>query len=229
MNGFLTAAPQAASFWAMLASGLLAFVSPCVLPMLPIYAVYLMGGTEDGHARWLLWRRCAGLLLGFVIPFVLLGAGAGLLGGLLANVDRGALDIASGVLMILFGLWMMDVFRIGFHMPGLGGEARMSGFFGSIVFGLLMAISWTPCMTPLLANALVLAASADGATMWTGVWMLTVFALGLSLPLVAVLLMYQWLKRWLGWLRERQAIIRRIGGGLMLLYGLYMVGKALLL
>ena len=148
-------------------------------------------------------------------------AGAGALGSLLKNTDRGTLDIVTGVLMLLFGVWMLDVIHIHLPaVPGLGGrQPSMNGFVGSFLFGLLIAISWTPCLTPVLANALVLAASADNATMWTGIVSLAVFALGLSLPMLAVMLMYQWLKGALGWLRNHQQIIRRIGGGLMIAYG----------
>ena len=224
-------APQAVSLWAMLGGGLLAFVSPCVLPMLPVYAMYLMGGNEDTGRGWkLVLRRCLGLLSGFVLLFTLMGAGAGALGGLLKNADRGTLNMASGALMIFFGLWMLDLFHIkGLVMPAWMGERqpRMNGFFGSFLFGLLIAVSWTPCLTPVLANALVLAASADGATMWTGIASLAVFALGLSLPMLAVMLLYQWLKAALGWVRMHQHIIRRAGGALMIAYGGYLVVTAL--
>ena len=214
MTGLFGAAPEPMSLWAMLGGGLLAFVSPCVLPMLPVYAMYLLGGTDAAPGRLRVLRRCLGLLCGFVLLFTLMGAGAGALGSLLKNTDRGTLDIVTGVLMLLFGVWMLDVIHIHLPaVPGLGGrQPSMNGFVGSFLFGLLIAISWTPCLTPVLANALVLAASADNATMWTGIVSLAVFALGLSLPMLAVMLMYQWLKGALGWLRNHQQIIRRIGG-----------------
>ena len=132
--------------------------------------------------------------------------------------------------MVLFGVWMLDVIRIHLPaVPGLSGkQPSMSGFWGSFLFGLLIAISWTPCLTPVLANALLLAASADNATMWTGIVSLAVFALGLSIPMLAVMLMYQWLKGALGWLRNHQLLIRRVGGGLMIAYGAYLVVRSLL-
>ena len=99
----------------------------------------------------------------------------------------------------------------------------MNGFFGSFLFGLVFASSWTPCLTPVLANALMLAASANNATMWTGIVSLAVFALGLCLPMLIVMLLYQWLKGVLGWLRTHQQIIRRIAGAAMILYGLYQI------
>lgn len=233
MTPIVSFAPEAVSLWAMLGGGLLAFVSPCVLPMLPVYAVYLMGGTEDGErtGRWTVIKRCLGLLSGFVLFYTLIGAGAGLLGSALKNADRGVLDIISGSLMVVFGLWMIDLFRFNLsHGSSIlnGSGARMSGFGGSFLFGLVMALSFTSCLTPVLANALVLAASADGATMWTGVASLAIFALGLCLPMLTVMLLYQWLKGALGWLKNHQTLIRRIGGGVMIVYGGYLILKSVI-
>lgn len=224
------AAPQAMSLWAMLGGGLLAFVSPCVLPMLPVYAMYLMGGEKEQRGRLAVLRRCAGLLCGFVLLFTLMGAGAGALGSLLKNADRGVLDRITGLFMLVFGLWMLDVLHPNLRMPGVLSRFHpaMSGFWGSFAFGLLIAVSWTPCLTPVLANALMLAASANNATMWTGIVSLAVFALGLCLPMLAVMLFYQWLKGALGWLRSRQQFIRRIAGAAMIVYGLYLLLRQLL-
>ena len=226
MNLFLTAAaPQPMSLWAMLGGGLLAFVSPCVLPMLPVYAMYLLGGEKQRSPWSVVARRCLGLLSGFVILFTLMGAGAGALGSLLKNTDRGVLDAVTGALMIVFGIWMLDIIHPNIPMPAVFSrfQPTMNGFFGSMAFGLLMALSWTPCLTPVLANALMLAASQVNATMWTGIISLAVFAVGLCLPMLAVMLFYQWLKGALGWLKNHQALIRKIAGGLMIVYGLYLI------
>ena len=226
MNLFQTAVqPEALSLWAMLGGGLVAFVSPCVLPMLPVYAMYLMGGEKERGSRITVLRRCLGLLCGFVLLFTLMGAGAGAVGAALKNMDRGVLNIITGAFMIVFGLWMLDVFHVNLSMPGLMGrfQPTMNGFWGSFLFGLLIAVSWTPCLTPVLANALMLAASQVNATMWTGIASLAVFALGLCLPMIAVLVFYQWLKGALGWLRTHQGLIRKAAGGLMILYGLYLI------
>ncbi len=223
------------TLWAMLGGGLLAFLSPCILPMLPVYAMYLLGGnTEAGEekAAWgLVLRRCLGLALSFIALFMVMGAGAGLLGSALKQADRGVLDMVSGALMVLFGLWMLDVF----HWKGFGGRGKaegqapaMSGFWGAFAMGIVLALSWTPCLSPVLSGALVLAASSEGATMWTGMGQLAVFALGLVLPMLAFMLLYQWLKGPMGWVRKHQGLLRRIGGGLMVAYGLYQLVTALL-
>jgi len=221
----LFGSPEPLSLWVMFTGGILAFVSPCVLPMLPVYTMYLMGGDKENRGRLAVLRRSIGLLCGFVLLFTLMGAGAGAIGSLLKNTDRGTLDAVTGALMIVFGLWMLDIFHLNMGMPAWMGsfQPTMSGFWGSFLFGLLIAISWTPCLTPVLANALMLAASADQATMWTGIVSLAVFALGLSLPMLCVMLLYQWLKGVLGWLRSHQRIIRRIAGAAMIVYGLYLI------
>lgn len=218
----------------MLGGGLLAFLSPCVLPMLPVYALYLLSGNAQGGEGRAAWKqvllRCLGLSASFVLLFTLIGAGAGLVGAALQKADRGVLNLISGALMLVFGLWTLNVFRI----PGLtifAGHSktspRMNGFWGAFAFGLLLALSWTPCMTPLLANALVLAASSENATMLTGMVHLAIFALGLCLPMLAFILLYQWLKAALTWLKTHQVLLRRIGGGLMVAYGLYLIVVAL--
>ena len=218
-------APEALSMWAMLGGGLLAFVSPCVLPMLPVYAMYLVGGQKESGGKLLLLRRCLGLAAGFVLLFTLMGAGAGAIGSMLKNADRGVLNIVTGAFMLVFGLWMLDIFHLNMGMPQWMGrfQPSMSGFWGSFAFGQLIAISWTPCLTPVLANALMLAASADNATMLTGIQSLAVFSLGLCLPMLLVMLLYQWLKGVLGWLRNHQQLIRRIAGAAMLVYGIYLI------
>ena len=223
-------APQTVSLWAMLGGGLLAFVSPCVLPMLPVYAMYLVGGEKESRGWNAVLRRCLGLLCGFVLLFTLMGAGAGALGSVLKNTDRGTLNVITGVFMLVFGMWMLDVLHPNVRMPGVMSRFHptMSGFWGSFAFGLLIAVSWTPCLTPVLANALMLAASANNATMWTGIVSLAVFALGLCLPMLAVMLFYQWLKGILGWLRTHQQLIRRAAGALMLVYGLYLIISSVL-
>ena len=219
----------------MLGNGLLAFLSPCVLPMLPVYALYLLGGNSDDSegrpARGLVLRRCLGLALGFVLFFTLMGAGAGLLGNALKQADRGVMNLVSGGLLVFFGLWMMAVFHLP-ALPHFGStglrKPELTGFWGAFAFGLLLVLSWAPCMTPLLANALVLAASAENATMYTGMAHLALFALGLCLPLLAFMLLYQWLKGALTWLKSRQQRLRRIGGLLMVGYGLYLIAATLL-
>ncbi len=233
MNLASVAALPQATLWAMFAGGLVAFLSPCVLPMLPVYTLYLVGeGSEsvDKRVAWLgVLRRSLGLLLGFVTLFTLIGAAAGLLGEAFRNIDRGTLNIITGVLMMVFGLWTADIL----HWRGVRAPAwtdkvviKPDGFFSAALFGIVIALSWTPCLTPILANALILAASSD--TVAQGMVSLAVFALGLSLPMLLLMVLYQGVKDVFRWLRDHQPLLRRIGGLLMIAYGLYLLISTLI-
>lgn len=219
----------------MLGGGLLAFLSPCVLPMLPVYALYLLGGNSgqgEGRAAWgLVLRRCLGLCVSFAVLFTVMGAGAGMIGSALQSLNRGILNMISGGLMIVFGLGMLGVYQsAGLRLLGDAKLRlpRMNGFWGAFAFGILLALSWTPCLTPLLGNALIMAASAENATMATGMVHLAIFALGLCLPMLLFMLLYEWLKGVLSWLKRRQMLLRRVGGGLMVAYGGYLILAAAL-
>ena len=228
MNLNLAAMVPQTTLWATFIGGLVAFLSPCVLPMLPVYTLYLVGegsDSADKRAAWLgVLRRSLGLLAGFVTLFTLIGAGAGLIGGALKNIDRGTLNIVTGVLMILFGAWTADFL----HWKGISApkwadkiNIKPDGFFSAALFGIIIALSWTPCLTPILANALILAASSE--TVGSGMIALAFFALGLALPMILFIVMYQWLKDLFGWLRNHQPLLRRIGGLMMIAYGVYLI------
>jgi len=201
--------------------------------MLPVYALYLAGGSSSGDESRPKWRlltlRSLGLSAGFILLFTLMGAGAGWIGGALKYADQSWIRLVCGLLMLIFGLWML--FNI--HWAGIRifrrknaknrNSPRIGGFWNSFAFGLILALSWTPCMTPLLSAALVLAASAENATMLTGMAHLAFFALGLCIPMLLCLLLYGWLSGALAWIKKRQQWIRRAGGGLTAAYGLYLV------
>ncbi|NLI20702.1 MAG: cytochrome c biogenesis protein CcdA [Clostridiales bacterium] len=233
MSAAFAASAAPLTFWALFGGGLIAFLSPCVLPMLPVYALYLVGEGSDEADRRAAWRgvlkRSLGLLAGFVTLFTLLGAGAGLIGGFFQQLDRGTLNLATGALMIVFGLWTADFFHWkGVRAPRWADryKGKPAGFFSSALFGVVIALSWTPCLTPILANALILAASS--ATVGVGMLSLAVFALGLALPMLLFMVLYQGLKDVFGWLRDHQPLLRRIGGLLMIAYGLYTIVATLL-
>jgi cytochrome c-type biogenesis protein len=101
------------------------------------------------------------------------------------------------------------------------GSLRPNGFFSALLFGIVISLSWTPCLTPILANALILAASS--ATISTGMLSLAVFALGLAVPMLVFIVLYHFLKNAFAWLRDHQRLLRRIGGILMVVYGIYLI------
>ena len=213
----------------MIGSGLLSFLSPCILPMLPVYATYLLGSGSREESVKAVILRALGLMTGFLIFFTLIGAGAGAVGGALGNVDKYTLQIISGALMIVLALMLLELIP-GLPAPGVGGtKARMEGFFGSLGFGVVLALSWTPCLTPLLANALLLVTLSDQATVLTGMGYLALYALGLCLPMMLFLFLYRWLGGALRWLRKAQPVIRRIAGDALFALGLWYIVSATVL
>ncbi|MBF0110970.1 MAG: cytochrome c biogenesis protein CcdA [Magnetococcales bacterium] len=172
------------------AAGFLSFVSPCVLPLVPAYISYMSGVSVDG----LRGREGnspglrAGItslffVLGFSTVFILMGASATVLGGLLQSNIR-ILSQVGGILIILFGLHTMGVFRIGL----LNMEARFNdigkpaGLLGAYVIGLAFAFGWTPCVGPILAAILALAGGRD--SIGEGIALLAAYSAGLGLPFV---------------------------------------------
>ncbi|MBF0148244.1 MAG: cytochrome c biogenesis protein CcdA [Magnetococcales bacterium] len=178
------------SFATAVAAGFLSFISPCVLPLVPAYISYMSGisveGLRDpGDAR-LGWR--AGItslffVLGFSTVFILMGASATALGSLLQSHVH-ILSKVGGVLIVLFGLHAMGVFRIGL----LNLEARFNevkkpaGLMGAYVIGLAFAFGWTPCVGPILAAILALAGGRE--SIWEGIALLASYSAGLGLPFI---------------------------------------------
>ena len=213
------------SFAAALFGGLISFLSPCVLPLVPPYLSYLAGVTLDEmQARddWAVRRRAilTALLFvaGFTTVFVLLGATASALG----NVVRqhiGLLSTLAGVAIIVMGLHFMGLFRIGF----LYREARLSptksvGVSGAYVMGLAFAFGWTPCIGPILAA--ILAVAASEATVTKGAGLLAVYSIGLGVPFLIAAFAVEPFAKFLTRFKGHLAHVERAMGGLLVLTGL---------
>jgi cytochrome c-type biogenesis protein len=211
-------------------AGLLSFLSPCVLPLVPSYLAYVGGSSAETASRAarrrVTLRNSLLFILGFSLIFILLGASASALGGLLRD-NRAWLMTIGGVLVLLFGLMMLGVFKL----PFLYREARLS-FRGSsstpagaLLLGMAFAAGWTPCIGPVLGAILTFAAAAS--TLTHGVALLTIYALGLAIPfflaalaLESFLHFSQGFRRYLPWV-ERSAGALLVIAGLLLITGSY--------
>lgn len=173
-------------------AGLVSFLSPCVLPLVPPYLGYLSGTTIEemtGRDRIdaQLWRRVvlASLLfvLGFTTVFVALGAGASVLGQWV-QANKGHLSLIAGIIIIAFGLHFLGLLRVPMLYREARFHARMHGasLAGAYLMGLAFAFGWTPCIGPVLATVLTLAASEE--SLGAGVRLLLVYSLGLGVPFV---------------------------------------------
>ncbi|KMO42978.1 cytochrome C biogenesis protein [Methylobacterium variabile] len=207
---------------AAFAAGAASFLSPCVLPLVPGYVSYVAGQSaagERGSLRTLGLSLC--FVLGFTTVFVAFGAGASAVGfALLAH--REALNLASGLLVILFGLFTAGLLRPAWLQGELRwhGDPPGRGPVAAYLLGMTFAFGWTPCIGPVLGAILaVTASSASGK----GVVLLTVYSLGLGVPFVAAALFLSGFVARLRTLRWVGRALQVAGGGVMVAMGLLMV------
>ena len=206
-------------------AGLLSFLSPCVLPLVPSYLGFLTGMTDPEEFAG---RRPAALghalcfVLGFSLVFILLGASATALGRAL-NFYQIWLQRIGGALVIIFGLYCLDLFRI----PWMDREARVQletkpvGYLGSGLVGMAFAAGWTPCIGPILGGILGLAATQHD--LGRGVALLVAYSAGLAVPFLIAAVALQSFLDWFSRFRRHLLLVRRISGVLLILIGLLMV------
>ncbi len=209
--------------WSMLlsvfAEGVMAFLSPCILPMLPVYALYLAGDDATQSKKQLILNTLC-FVLGFTLVFMALGATATALGKLLqAHLDW--LMRIGGVVLILLGLHYIGVLRIGFLDRGghRGAPAHLTPT-KALVFGATFAITWTPCVGTFLGAALMQA--GQSASLWHGLGMLLCFSLGLGVPFSLVAIFYHKLSGTLGFIKRHLRVIQIVSGALLIAIGLMM-------
>ena len=216
------------SYAGALVAGILSFLSPCVLPLVPPYLCFLGGVTleqltDDQQPDPRLWRRVmfTALLfvLGFSTVFITLGATASLLGEMLAdNIDL--LSKIAGVIIILLGLHFLGVFKFAFLNRDVRfrGPARPIGWIGAYFIGLAFAFGWTPCVGPVLAAILMVAGGESSVNY--GVGLLAVYSLGLGLPFLLAAAMMKPFMALMVHFRKRMVWIERGIGALLVATGL---------
>tara|TARA_R110002051_G_scaffold298988_2_gene366036 strand:+ start:1159 stop:1902 length:744 start_codon:yes stop_codon:yes gene_type:complete len=213
------------------AAGVISFLSPCVLPLVPGYISYVAGRTisADGvpaHSGIKAASRTLGLslcfVLGFSTVFVLLGASATALGGLLRTHLYEA-NLIGGVVVVIFGLFTTGLVP----MPWLDRDVRFhsspnsGGAWSAYLLGLAFAFGWTPCIGPVLGS--ILALSAANATVASGTALLAVYSLGLGLPFIlAALFMRGFMTRMLS-MRRTGRVLKIVAGGVMVVMGIAMI------
>ena len=199
--------------------GIITFISPCLLPMLPIYVSYFAGDGEASTPRTA--KNVSGFVLGFTAVFVALGALAGTLGSFL-GAHKTAVDLVTGLVVVFFGLSFLGVFRLSFFRGmGTGAMKGRPGFFSSLLFGVVFSVGWTPCVGAFLGSALMMA-SQQGKT-WVGVLMLLVYSLGLGIPFFLSALLIDRLKGAFAFIKRNYRIINLISGALLVVVGVLMM------
>jgi cytochrome c-type biogenesis protein len=216
------------SFFAVFGAGVLSFLSPCVLPLVPPYLTYMSGSSfeqlrDDGATAGLIWRKSVFtslfFILGFSVVFITFGATATAFG----QVFRQALPIITpiaGLFIIAMGLHFLGIFRIAFLDRQLRhqGPGVASGPLGGFLLGLAFAVGWTPCIGPVLAAILSVAATQD--TAYEGAALLGVYSLGLGVPFLLAGIAIGPFLTFFSSFRKHLGTIEKIMGALLVVTGL---------
>jgi cytochrome c-type biogenesis protein len=211
---------------AALIAGIVSFLSPCVLPLVPPYLIYLTGATiehvandETGSSsKRAVMAAAVMFVLGFSTVFVALGASASLIGSLI-RAWSAELSIVAGIVIIAMGLHFLGLTRIGFLMR----EGRLSipkpvGLWGAYVMGLAFAFGWTPCIGPILAA--ILSVAAAEATVTKGAMLLAVYSAGLGIPFLIAAFMVEQFSALFARMKAHLASVERAMGVLLVVTGI---------
>ena len=198
--------------------GIITFISPCLLPMLPIYISYFAGGGERTTAKTL--KGAVGFVTGFTIVFVMLGALAGTVGSFLREYQT-TVNIISGLIVIIFGLNFLGVFKLNiFKGNQRSVKTDNMGFFSAMLFGIIFSVGWTPCVGAFLGSALMLASQQGHIA--EGMLMLLSYSLGLGIPFILSAVLIDYLKSAFDWIKRNYKIINLISGSLLVIIGIMM-------
>lgn len=206
-------------FFVIFIEGLASFISPCVLPMLPIYVSYFTGKDKDSKRAII---NSLGFVLGFTIIFVLLGIFASTLGKLITTNIR-YINIILGIIIILFGLNYIGIFNIKIlnKSKGIKKNTDKLSFFSSILFGMIFSVSWTPCVGVFLSSALMISATSENIL--KGGIMLFIFSLGLGIPFILTSVFLEKLKNTFDFIKKHYDIINKIAGIILIFSGIQLM------
>jgi cytochrome c-type biogenesis protein len=204
-------------------AGVLSFLSPCVLPLIPAYVTYLTGiaveNIDDGKSKLNTFYKSIGFVIGFSIIFVIMGASVSSLGKLFV-ANQNTLRKIGGILVILFGLHTMGIFKIKYfyYEKKLFPFKRLSGPFGPIFMGMAFATGWTPCIGPILSSILIYAGNT--ATLNQGILLLVIYSLGLAIPFVLTAMAINNCSKYIKKFSKYLPIVSILSGVLMILMGI---------
>ena len=202
-------------FFITFLEGIISFISPCMLPMLPVYISYF-AAESDSRAKVL--ARSISFVLGFTVVFSALGLFAGTVGALLSRY-RIAVNAVSGLIVILLGLSYLDIIPLPF-LKGIQKQHKITGLLSAFVFGMIYSVCLTPCVGAFLGSALMLASVSGTAVQ--GALLLLTYALGLGIPFVISALLLDKLRSAFGWIKAHYKIINRVCGLFLIVIGILM-------
>lgn len=198
--------------------GIITFISPCLLPMLPIYLTYFAGSGERTTKKTV--TGALGFVTGFTAVFIAMGALAGTIGSFFTK-HQNIVNIVCGVIVIFFGLNFMGVFKLNlFHGPKRSIDTNNMNFLSAVLFGIVFSLGWTPCVGAFLGSALLMA-SREGQVL-QGILMLLCYSLGLGIPFILSAVLIDSLKGAFTFIKKHYRIINLISGCLLVVVGILM-------
>ena len=197
--------------------GVITFLSPCLLPMLPVYLSNFAGGGERSPRKTL--AGALGFVAGFTVVFVLMGALAGTAGQLLQQYHT-AVNIVCGAVVIFFGLCYLGVIKLTLFRGSSRTVDTQMGFGAAVLFGVVFSLGWTPCVGAFLGSALALA-SQQGHVL-VGMAMLLAYSLGLGVPFVLSAVLIDRLKTAFDWVKRHYGVLNRVCGVFLIVVGVLM-------
>lgn len=196
--------------------GIISFISPCMLPLLPLYISYFAG---KANKRQHVFLRAAFFVLGFTVVFTSLGLFAGTLSTFLARYQQ-LINIVCGMFVILFGLSYLEVIRLPFF-KGMQNTKEISGVFSSFVFGMIYSVSLTPCVGAFLGSALMMASTSGGAI--KGALLLLTYSLGLGIPFLVSAVLIHRLNSVFSFIKKHYNIVNLVSGLFLIMIGISMM------
>lgn len=207
--------------WGMaIIAGFVSFFSPCILPLIPAYIMYLTGSSieeEVNRRRLFALTRTLGFVLGFTIIFIIMGISASFIGRVFAR-NRDIFAKVSGILIILFGLNMLGVFNIGLMRKINVKAPKITNWFSSILMGMAFAAGWSPCFGPVLGAILVYAGGSE--TLGQGILLLLIYSLGMAIPFILTALFINKFIEFMEKYDKYLKYINIVGGVLLVIFGL---------
>ncbi|MBQ6844352.1 MAG: sulfite exporter TauE/SafE family protein [Agathobacter sp.] len=203
--------------------GIISFISPCMLPMLPLYISYFAGNTdiknESKIQKVTTFTRSLAFVLGFTLVFTALGVFAGSIGTFFMK-NQTIVNIICGFIIIYFGLSYLNIVQIPF-LKGMSHRFEVNGLLSAFLFGMIYSISLTPCVGAFLGSALMLASSTGGAV--KGAFLLLSYSLGLGIPFLLSALLIEQLQNTFTFIKKHYKIINTICGIFLIIIGILMV------
>lgn len=203
-------------------AGFLSFFSPCIIPLIPVYIMYMTGISMENELeerKFYVLQRTIGFVIGFTIIFMIMGTSASFIGKIFVR-NKILFSKVSGLLTIIFGLKMMGVLKLNFLSMEKKFKApqKITNWFSTILVGMAFAAGWTPCFGPVLASILIYAGGA--ATVSKGVYLLGMYSLGMAIPFIGTALFSNYLSKFMAKAEKFATYIPKISGFIMVVFGI---------